>query len=167
MANAINTPRETDVRSPSTHRPEMEETAKVAEKAKELATAVTDKSKELAAAVAQAAGGMAKDAASAVAQRAGDAASTVGRTAEDATSAFGGNIESLGHTLREKAPHDGMLGTASCAVAGTLESSGRYIKEQGLTGIGEDLNTLIHRYPMQSVLIGIGIGFGMARFTRS
>jgi hypothetical protein len=169
MANAINTQSEID------NRPNMggqsgaaeQPTAQVAEKAKELATAVSEKSKELASAVAQAAGTMARDAAGTVAQRAGEVASTVGRKAEEATGAVGSRIESFGHTVRERGPHEGIMGTASSTVAQTLESSGRYLKEQGLEGIGEDLSAFIRRHPLPAVLVGIGIGFCMARFFRS
>ena len=60
-----------------------------------------------------------------------------------------------------------MMGAASDAVAQTLERTGRYLQEEGLKGIGEDAASLIRRYPIQSVLIGIGIGFLIARSTRS
>src|SRR6266404_5177267 len=118
MANATNTQSEID------NRPNMggqsgaaeQPTAQVAEKAKELVAAVSEKSKELASAVAHAAGTMAKDAASTVAQRAGDVASTVSHKAEDATCAVGSRIESFGHTVRERGPREGIMGTASSTV---------------------------------------------------
>jgi len=52
-------------------------------------------------------------------------------------------------------------------VAQTLESSGRYLQEQGLEGIGEDLSAVIRRHPLPSVLVGICLGFCMARLIRS
>jgi hypothetical protein len=168
MANAMDTNRDKDLGFTGQNRPESEDkTAQVAEKARELASAVSDKSKELASAVAQAATGMAKDAASTVAQRASDVAATVGRKAEDATSSMGGGLQSLGQRLREKGPHEGMMGTATSAVANTLENSGHYLQEEGLAGLAEDLSTFVRRYPLQSVLVGIGIGFCLARLTRS
>jgi hypothetical protein len=168
MANAMDINRERDVRFPNPPEAEKKtDMAKVGEKAKELASAVSDKSKELASAVGHAATGMAKDAAATVAQKASDVAATVGRTATDATSSVGSGLKSFGQTVRERGPHDGMMGSATSAVAGTLESSGRYLQEEGLQGMADDVSNLVRRYPLQSVLIGIGIGFCLARVTRS
>ena len=174
MPNAIDTNRERDIgmsnlissQSDGGKRP-GQESANVAEKAKELASAVSEKSKELAAAMAQSATSMAKDAASTVAQKASDVAGNIGRKAGDATTAVGGSLKSLAQTVRERGPHDGMMGSTTSAVASTLENSGAYLEEQGLQGMAEDLSAFIRRYPLQSVLAGIGIGFCLARFTSS
>lgn len=132
------------------------------EKAKDAASSVMDKAKDAASSVAQTAG----NAASSVAQTAGNVASTVGEKAEDAVHAVGGEMKSLAGTIREKGPHGGMLGSASSAVASTLESGGRYLEEEGLSGMGKDVTNLIRRNPLPAVLIGIGIGFLLARATR-
>jgi hypothetical protein len=115
-------------------------------------------------------GGMtetARNAASAVAEKASDAASYVGKKAEDATSAVGSGMKSLAGTIRENMPHEGVLGSAGGAVADTLESGGKYLAEHGLSGIGEDITGLIRRNPIPAVLIGIGVGFLLARATRN
>jgi hypothetical protein len=52
-------------------------------------------------------------------------------------------------------------------VAETLESGGRYLKEEGLEGMAEDLTDLIRKNPIPAVLMGIGLGFLLARLTRS
>lgn len=109
----------------------------------------------------------ARGAAAAVAEKASDAASFVGKKAEDATSAVGTSMKSLAGTIREKMPHEGMLSSAGGAVASTLESGGEYLQEHGLRGMGEDVTGLIRRNPIPAVLIGIGIGFLLARATRS
>lgn len=108
-----------------------------------------------------------KDTASTVAQTAGDAAKYVGKKAEDATSAVGGGMKSLGETIRGKAPEGGVIGGAASAVAGTLESGGKYLQEHGLSGMGEDFTNLIRRNPLPAILVGIGVGFLIARATRS
>jgi hypothetical protein len=143
-------------------------------KAGEMGATVADKAKDLASSAAHSAGEMAsnvgqraKDAASNVAHRAEDVASNVGHKAEDATAAVGSGMQSLAGTIREKLPHEGMLGSASSAVASGLESGGRYLKEEGLSGITEDLTNLIRRNPIPALLVGIGIGFLLARSTRS
>ncbi len=125
------------------------------------ASSFADKAKE----TAGDAGSKVKEAASSAAQKVSDAASFVGQKAQDATSSMGSGIKSLGGTIREHTPSSGMLGSAGGAVADTLESSGRYLQEHGLSGIGDDLTKLIRRNPIPAVLIGIGVGFVLARTT--
>jgi hypothetical protein len=91
------------------------------------------------------------------------AASAVGKKADEATAAVGSGMESLAGTIRDKAPHSGPLGTAGSAMADTLETSGRYLHEHGLSGIADDVTTTIRRHPVPAVLIAIGIGFLLAR----
>jgi hypothetical protein len=129
-----------------------------AERAKEVGANVGEKAKKATASVA----GMAED----VAQRAGDMASNIGQKAEEAVSSVGGQVQSLAGTIREKAPHEGMLGSAASSVADTLDVGGRYLQEENLHGMAGDVTGLIRRYPIQAVLVGIGIGFLAARATR-
>ena len=107
-----------------------------------------------------------RDVASQAGKKASEAASYVSQKAEDATSAVGSGMKSLAGTIRESAPREGMLGSAGSAVASTLESSGRYLEEHGLSGIGDDLTDVIRRNPIPALLIGIGVGFLIARATR-
>jgi hypothetical protein len=109
----------------------------------------------------------ARDMASTATKKAGEAASYVGQRAEDATSAVGGGMKNLAGTIRENAPREGVLGSASSAVASTLESSGRYLQEHGLSGVGEDLTNMVRRNPVPALLMAVGIGFLIARATRS
>jgi hypothetical protein len=81
--------------------------------------------------------------------------------------AVGSGMESLAGTIRQHAPDSGMLGTASQKVARGLESGGRYLQEEGLRGIGEDLTNLIRRNPIPALLIGLGLGFLIGRALRS
>jgi len=120
-----------------------------------------NKAKEAGSTLTQKAG----DAASFVGKKAEDAASFVGKKAEDATSAMGSGMKSLADTIREKGPEGGTLGSATSAVASTLESGGRYLQEHGLSGIGGDMANLIKRNPIPALLVGIGLGFLIARAT--
>lgn len=140
----------------------------------ETGSSATDKAKDLASSAAhtagQAASGVAqraKDLASSASQTASDVASNVGHRAEDATSTVASGMRSLAGTLRENLPHEGMMGSAGSAVADTLERGGRYLEEEGLQGIGEDLTNLIRRNPIPALLVGIGVGFLIARSLRS
>jgi hypothetical protein len=107
----------------------------------------------------------AKDTASSFAQKAGDAASFVGKKADEASSAVGSGMKSLAGTIRDNAPDKGPLGSASSAAANTLESGGRYLEEHGLSGIAGDIATMIKRNPIPAILVGIGLGYLVARAT--
>src|SRR5262249_28229942 len=124
---------------------------------------ITDKAKEMASNVAD----KARDVGSTVSQRAEDMASNLGQKAQEATSSLASGMKSLAGTVRENLPHEGMMGKASSAVADSLESGSRYLQEEGLSGIAEDLTNLIRRNPIPALLVGIGIGFLLARATRS
>jgi len=130
----------------------QETAGKVADQAKETAGSLVDKTKE---------------AASNLADRARGAASTVGHTAEDLTERAGGALRSAGESVREYGPGSGYLGSATEAVASTLESGGRYLEREGLGGMADDLTTLIRRNPIPALLVGIGLGFLLSRLTRS
>jgi len=129
------------------------------EKTKEAAGQLADKAKDAASKV----GDMASSAASKVGDLASSAASTVGKNADKWTSAAGSGVKHLGETLKDKGPHEGMLGDATRAVADTIQQGGRYIEQEGLSGMAEDVTELIRRNPLPAVLVGIGIGFLLGR----
>jgi len=133
------------------------------DKAKDAASKAGSYVKDAASDAANKAGSYVKDAASTVAHKAEDAASYVAHKAEDATTSVGQNIKSLAGTIRANAPHEGMLGTAGSAVASTLESCGRELEEHGLGGVADDITSMVRRNPVPAVLIGIGLGFLLAR----
>lgn len=128
------------------------EAANVAERGKELATETASRVKDVGAKVAQ---------------KAGEAGSFVGRKADEATSAVGAGMKNLAGAIREKTPENGVVGAAGSAVADTLESSGKYLQEQGLGGIGDDLTNMIRRNPIPAVLLCVGVGYLIARATSS
>lgn len=108
-----------------------------------------------------------KEAASSAMKTAGDVASAVGKKAQQATTAVGSGMQSLGETIHESGPRDGIPGRVTGTVADALENTGKYLEEQGLSGIAEDLTNLVRRNPIPALLVGIGIGFLIARATRS
>jgi len=109
----------------------------------------------------------ASDVASNVGHKISDAASTVGKKADSAVSSAGSGMQSFADTVRDRGPQSGVLGKAGSAVADTLDSAGEYLESHGLSGVGEDLTNLIRRNPIPALLIGIGVGFLLARATRS
>jgi hypothetical protein len=107
----------------------------------------------------------AKDMGAAAAQKAGEAASYLGKKADDATASVGTGMKNLAGTIRDKTPEKGLMNTAGSAVADTLESGGRYLEHQGLSGMSDDFAGMIRRNPIPSILLGIGVGYLIARAT--
>jgi hypothetical protein len=138
----------------------------IGRQAQDTAASVVEKTKETASGV----GDRIRDAASSVqdmARKAGDAATNAGQRAGEAVSSVGGQMRNLAGTIRQNAPSEGVMGSAASTVADSLEAGGRYLEEETLAGLGREATELIRRYPLQAVLVGIGIGFLMARATRS
>ena len=78
----------------------------------------------------------------------------------------GETIGSLAEAIREKAPHEGAVGTAATAVADKLDVAGSYLQKKDLNHVLGDVSGMIRRYPVPSLLIGLGIGYLLARSTR-
>jgi hypothetical protein len=133
----------------------------VKNKLQEVGTAVADKANETATAVVD----KAKEVASSVAHTAENVACAVGHKAEDAAAAVGSGMQSLAGAIRAKSPKEGTIADAGSAVANTLESGGRYLKEEGLGGIADEVIHLIRRNPFPAVLLGIAVGYLFARAT--
>jgi ElaB/YqjD/DUF883 family membrane-anchored ribosome-binding protein len=136
--------------------------AHMADMAKETAGQMVDKTKQMAGNLA----GKAKDVTSTVAHKAEDLAKTAGQKADDATAYVGSGIRSAADTVRAKGPHDGMLGTATSSTAGALESTGRYLEEEKLSGMAGDVNQLIRKNPIPALFVAAGIGFLLGRMLR-
>jgi len=144
----------------------------VADKARDVASGVMDRTKDAATGMADKARDVAgtvvdrtKEMASTATDTARDWANTAGKKAEDALGAVGGGMSSLAGTVRESLPHEGVMGQASEYVADALESGGRYIQQEGFSGMAEDVTNLIRRNPIPALLVGIGIGYLIARST--
>jgi hypothetical protein len=135
----------------------------VVDKAKDMASDAKDKVQDTAHSFTERAG----ETASNVAHRAGDVASTAGKRVDSGVSAAGSGMQSFAETVRERGPSSGVLGSATSAVADTLENTGEYLETHGLSGVASDLTDMIRRNPIPALLIGIGVGFLIARATRS
>jgi Tfp pilus assembly protein PilF len=72
----------------------------------------------------------------------------------------------VAQTIREKAPISGPVADAANTAATTLERAGTYLQEQDLADMRADLEGIIRRHPIESLLIGLGIGYLLARSTR-
>jgi len=129
------------------------------EKAKEAASGIGEKVQDAASYI----GEKAKSATSSAMHSAEEAASYVGKKADEGLASVGSGLKSFGDTVRHTAPGRDMLKDGMCAVADTLENTGKYLEEEGLSGIAEDVTGLIKRNPMPALFVGIGIGFLLAR----
>ena len=133
----------------------------IADKAKDTASSMADKAKDTATHMAD----KAKDMASSAVNKVEDIANKAEKKADSAVHSVGSGMEQLAGTIREKGPHEGVLGTATTRLASTLESGGHYLQEEGLGGMAEDLTNVIRRNPIPALFVGIGIGFLLARAT--
>jgi uncharacterized protein YjbJ (UPF0337 family) len=95
-----------------------------------------------------------------------EAASSAATLGSQPISAVGEKIGSLAGVIREKAPHEGAIGTAAATVAEKLDAAGSYLQEKKLDHMMGDLSSMIRRYPVPSLLVGLGIGYLLARSTR-
>jgi hypothetical protein len=108
-------------------------------------------------------GDQAKAAGSAMAHSAEDAASYVSKKADEGVHAVGSSLKSLGDTVRPQAPGHNMLKDGMSGVADTLENTGKYLQDEGLSGITEDVINVIKRNPVPALFVGIGVGYLLAR----
>jgi len=152
-----------------------------ADKTKEMAGTAADKARDMAGKARDAAGNVAdkawdaagnvmdkaKDTAGNVMDKAKDTAADLGKKAESATHAVGHGMKSLGGTLRENMPREGVIGAAASSVASGLESSGQYLERESLQGIADDVTNLIRRNPIPALFLAVGLGFILARATSS
>jgi hypothetical protein len=87
---------------------------------------------------------------------------TAGHKADDAVGSVGCGMTSLADTLRQKGPEQGVLGTVTSTTAETLDTTGRYLRDQGVTGMADDVTNMIRRNPGPALLVGLGVGFLLA-----
>jgi len=80
-----------------------------------------------------------------------------------ASKAVGETMSSWAGTIRESAPREGNLGSAAKTVADQLDNAGSYLQDNTFENMARDVTTLIRRYPMQSLLVGLGVGYLLSR----
>jgi len=105
----------------------------------------------------------ARDVASRVGDMAGDTAKNVGQRADNLASTVGERAHTAADAVRRHGPQEGMLGNATKAVADTIDNTGRYLQNEGLTGMAGDLGEMIRRNPIPALFVGIGIGYLLSR----
>jgi uncharacterized protein YjbJ (UPF0337 family) len=101
-----------------------------------------------------------------VTTKARELSSTAVNKANEAAAVVGEKLGSLANVIRERAPREGSVATAATTVVDGLESAGSYLREKKFDHLAKDVTELVRTYPVQSLLIGVGIGYLLARRTR-
>jgi hypothetical protein len=86
-----------------------------------------------------------------------DAATAEEKMTERVSEAMG----SAGDSLRQHMPE--RVSEAADAVSRRVRETADYFREEGLRGIVEDVEVLIRRYPLQTLLLGMGCGYLLSR----
>jgi vacuolar-type H+-ATPase subunit H len=97
--------------------------------------------------------------------KAHDMANAASEQAKAATHRVGEQMENLADHVRGSAPQEGQIGQAATVVADGLANAGEYLQEANFDDMVKDLTGVVQRYPMQSLLVGVGLGYLLARST--
>lgn len=89
--------------------------------------------------------------------------SALATKATQATTILSGKISEVAGKLRDKIPTDGRLGSAAGSLRTGFERSSTYLRGTDLRTVGTDLTGVVRRYPMQSSLVGLGLGILLGR----
>jgi len=157
----------------TTFQPTRDKGAEALEKVKDAGNTAVEKTKEMGSEAygkAKDAGadvlGKAREATGAVGAMATETASAVGRKADDLTGAAGHGLREFGESMGKRAPHEGMAGQVSQAVADTIKGSGQYIEQAKLSGMAHDVEQVIKNHPIPTLLVCFGIGYCVGRAMR-
>lgn len=101
-----------------------------------------------------------------VKSRATEIGSRVADRTDAAMSAAGERIENLGQSLRGHATDEGRMGKVLSRTASALEQSGLYLQESTPTDVRMDLEDVMRKRPVTTLLVGAGVGFLIARALR-
>ena len=96
-----------------------------------------------------------------------DSVGTMQERAHEAVAGVPGQMKHLAEQIRERAPHQGTIGSAAHTVADTLESGATYLEDHDVRDIAQDLAGVVRNHPIPAVLAGIGVGFLLGRTLRS
>lgn len=99
-------------------------------------------------------------------QKAADATNAASEKANDAMTAAGSQMSTLAQTVREKAPVEGRAGEIASNAADALDRGGRYLQQADPQMIRSDLEQMIRQHPVEAMLVGLGVGYLLARATR-
>jgi len=125
------------------------------------ATGTMDKARDMASNVAD----RAKDAAGNVADKAKDMASNVADTARDWASSAASAVSTGVGTVADKVRDSDVVNKAGEYAQEAWETGSRYWQEHSVKDMADDLAGVIRRNPIPALLVGIGLGYLLARST--
>jgi ElaB/YqjD/DUF883 family membrane-anchored ribosome-binding protein len=113
---------------------------------------------------AQNVGHRVQETASQVGHRAQEFATGLEEKTHQAASSVGQRLSSLAGTIQSSAPREGIIGSAASGVAQSLETSGRYLQDNRLGDMAEDIGAVIKSYPFTAmgICFGLGLLLGMS-----
>lgn len=85
--------------------------------------------------------------------------------ADTVMTATGQRMEELAATLRQKAP-EGRAHDIALQAADVLERGGHYLERSTPATVRQDLETIIRKHPIETLIAGVGAGFLLARACR-
>jgi len=144
---------------------EVDRTATTVHSAVDTATDTAHTTVDTVSDKAQQVAGDVKDKVQQVADKAQDLGAQAVERADAATTTVGEKITDAAQTIRDNAPSSGPIANAAGTAADTLEQAGS-LKEQDLADMRADVEDLIRRYPLQSFLAGLGVGYLLGRGRR-
>jgi len=141
-----------------------------ADQAKSSAGAMADKAKEGTEKATEFASQMAdktRDLARSAVSKASDAAESAVHRADEAAGSVGTSLHSLASKVRESAPSGSAMKSVADQAACSLEATGDYLRQEGVTGLSKDLTNLVRTHPIPAVFIGLACGYLLAKATRA
>jgi vacuolar-type H+-ATPase subunit H len=132
------------------------------EKASDIAQSAVDKVKQTTDDLRSKDASQIVDEARAKAAEVGDLAAS---KVDSAMTATGEQMSTLAQTVRENAP-EGKAGEVASKAADALDRGGEYLQIADLQTVRGDLERVIREHPIESLLVGVGIGYLVARATR-
>lgn len=135
---------------------------KAAEKADQFASAVSEQSHRTAHRADEAADKMHGTSTQTFQARAQEAQHEINARADASMTSAGQRMSDMAHTLRERAPQ-GRAGEFAGRAASALEQSGNYLQRSNPDSVRSDLEMTIRQHPIESLLVGAGVGFILAR----
>ncbi|MDQ3655525.1 MAG: CsbD family protein [Chloroflexota bacterium] len=85
------------------------------------------------------------------------------RTDQGIDTAASGLGQAAGMLRQQGEQREGTVGTAATKTADTLESASSYLQEKDADQLMSDLESLVRRKPVESVLVAAGIGYVLSR----
>lgn len=85
--------------------------------------------------------------------------------ADEGMTASGQHLRNLSHNVRQQAP-DGQAGDMVGQAADAMERGAAYLEESSPRDVQHDLERTMRNNPMQTLLVGVGVGFVLGRTTR-